>query len=303
MTTCPCCGEKFEGELSDGCASCGARPVGPPLARPERELPGYGHALAVCAAGAVLLVAFAFAVVAALLQRETFAPDLKNLLRAAETAAWRLKWTALPLALLMSFASAKLYARMRREPARFVGHRHARAGFALTLVVAVALAAFIGITVPERLRARELARRAADNALLYETDIALDRYKSKFGTYPATISDLRRLEDADGSVARLLKVIAEGEYKPETDIASLNTGRAKARSKRRGAVIRARASNTDDLPGDAIVLTNYEVMLPGRDLLLGTEDDLYIRDGVILDAPRRAVRNAASPSPTARAAN
>jgi len=227
LTTCPCCGEKFEGELSDGCASCGARPVGPPLARPERELPGYGHAFAVCAAGLVLLVAFAFAVVAALLQRETFAPDLKSLLRAAETAAWRLKWTALPLALLLSFVSAKLYARMRREPARFVGHRHARAGFALTLVVALALAALIGITVPERLRARELARRAADNALLYETDIALDRYKSKFGTYPATISDLRRLEDADGSVARLLKIIAEGEYKPETDIASLNTGRAK----------------------------------------------------------------------------
>ncbi|HVF66552.1 MAG TPA: hypothetical protein VM914_02735 [Pyrinomonadaceae bacterium] len=301
MTTCPCCGEKFEGELSDGCASCGARPVGPPLARPERELPGYGHALAVCAAGFVLLAVFAFAVVAALLQRETFALGADILLRAAETAAWRLKWTALPLALLLSLVCAKLYARMRREPARFVGHAHARVGLALVFAVAVALTTFVGVTVPERLRVRELARRAAENALLYETDIALDRYKRKFGTYPATISDLRRLEDPDGSVARLLDVIAAGEYKPETDIASLATGRAKARSKRRGTVIRARASNSDDLPGGSIVLTNYEVTLPGRDLLLGTDDDLYIRDGLILDSPRPAARSAASPSPTARA--
>jgi hypothetical protein len=301
LTTCPCCGEKFEGELSDGCAACGARPVGPPLARPERELPGYGHALAVSAAGVLLLLAFFAALAAALLGRETFALGADNLLRAAETAAWRLKLTALPLAALLSYVCAKLYARMRREPARFVGHAHARAGLALVFAVAVALAALVGITVPERLRVRELARRAAENALLYETDIALDRYKRKFGTYPATISDLRRLEDRDGSVARLLGVIAAGEYKPETDIASLATGRAKARSKRRGTLIRARASSSDDLPGDSIVLTNYEVTLPGRDLRLGTDDDLYIRDGLILEAPRPAPKGHASPRPSARA--
>lgn len=301
MTTCPCCGEKFEGELSDGCVACGARPVGPPLARPERELPGYGHALAVSAAGVLLLLAFLVALAAALLQRETFALGADNLLRAAETAAWRLKWTALPLALLLSFVCARLYARMRREPARFVGHAHARAGLALVFAVAVALATFVGVTVPERLRVRELARRAAENALLYETDIALDRYKREFGTYPATISDLRRLKDPDGSVARLLAVIAGGEYKPETDIASLAAGRAKARSKRRATMIRARASNSDDLPGDSIVLTNYEVTLPGRDLQLGTDDDLYIRDGLILDAPRANAKGAATPRPAARA--
>lgn len=298
MTTCPCCGEKFEGELSDGCASCGARSVGPPLARPERELPGYGHALAVSAAGVVLLLVFFVALVAALMQRETFALGARDLLRAAETAAWRLKWTALPACMLLSFVCSKLCARMRREPARFVGHSHACAGLALTFAVGLVLVTFIGITVPERLRMRELARRAADNALLYETDIALGRYRREFGTYPATISDLRRLEDTDGSVARLLAIIEAGEYKPETDIASLTTGRAKARSKRRGTVIRARASNSDDLLGDSIVLTNYELALPGGDQLLGTDDDLYIRDGLILDSPRPASKGATAGSPT-----
>lgn len=301
MTTCPCCGEKFEGELSEGCDACGARAVGPPLARPERELSSYGHALAVSAAGVILFVVSFVALVAALLQRETLSLGASDLLRAAETAAWRLKWTALPAAFLLSFACAKLYARMRREPARFIGHAHARRGLALTLFVAVALTTLIGITVPERLRVRELARRAAENALLYETDIALTRYRKQFGTYPATISDLRRLDDPDGSIARLLKTLAVGEYKPETDIASLTTGRAKARSKRRGTVIRAGASNADDFLGDGIVLTNYEVTLPGRDQLFGTDDDLYIRDGLILDTPRHASKGATQQKPSVRA--
>lgn len=301
MTICPCCGEKFEGELSEGCTACGARAVGPPLARPELELPSYGHALAVSTAGIILLLVSFVALIIALFQRETLSLGTGDLLRAAETAAWRLKWTALPAAFLLSFVCAKLYARMRREPARFIGHAHARRGLALTVFVALALTTLIGITVPERLRVRELARRAAENALLYETDIALTRYRKQFGTYPATISDLRRLDDPDGSVARLLKTIAPGEYKPETDIASLTTGRAKARSKRRGTVIRASASNADDFLGDGIVLTNYEVTLPGRDQLFGTNDDLYIRDGVILDTPRTAAKSAASPKPSARA--
>jgi hypothetical protein len=294
LTTCPCCGEKFEGELSEGCGACGARAVGPPLARPERELPSYGHALAVCAAGVVLLLAFFVALAAALLQGETFAHGAKGFLRAAETAAWRLRWTALPAGLLLSFACSKLYARMRREPARFVGHAHARAGLAVVFATAAALTALVGITVPERLRMRALALRAADNALLYETDIALARYRRRFGTYPATISDLRRLEDPDGSVARLLTTIAAGDYRPETDVASLTTGRAKARSKRRGTVLRARAAGFDDLPGESIVLTNYELALPGGDRLLGTDDDLHIRDGLILDAPRTTAKGAAS---------
>ena len=125
MTICPCCGAKFEGELSDGCASCGARAVGPPLARPERELPAYGHALTVVAAGLLLFLALAVAFVAALLQREALDLGPSALLRAAETAAWRLKWSALPAALLLTLLCQRLYAHMRCEPSRFPP-RHSR---------------------------------------------------------------------------------------------------------------------------------------------------------------------------------
>lgn len=302
MTTCPCCGAETAGEVWGACAECGARPVGPPLARPERELPSYGRAFLLSAAGALLALSFAAAVLAALLRRETFVLGFDSLWRAAESAAWRLKWTALPLSCVASAVGLKLFARMRREPARFVGHAHARAGLALTVAVALTLTALVGVTVPERLRMRELARRSAENALLYQTDLALARYRKRFGTYPAALTDLVRLEDPDGSIARLLSVVAPGEYKPETDVASLSAGRTKARGRRRVSALAARAAGADDSSsGPVIALTNYALVLPGRDRVLGTGDDLYIRDGRILDAaPSAAGGNlsvAATPTP------
>src|SRR5829696_5937358 len=294
---CPCCGEGFGGEPEEACASCGARRVGPPLAKPERVLPSYGHALAVCAAGLVLLAATLGATVGSLLQFEEPALDAKTLLRAAETAAWRLKWTALPGGVVLIVLCGWLYARMRREPSRFVGHAHARAGLATVATVTLALFVLIGVTVPERLRMRELGKRAAENAVLYETDQALARYRKRFGTYPAALTDLRRLEDPDGSIARLLAVIAPGEYKPETDLASLNAGRtAKSRRGRRVSTLPASAADTTDA---GIALTNYGLTLPGRDRVLGTDDDLHIRDGRIHEeAPGATFVKAVAATPT-----
>lgn len=286
LTICPCCGAEFEGDLFAGCVACGARAVGPPLARPERELPGYGHALAISAAGFLLALASAAAFVSALWQRETFDLRPSALLRAAEAAAWSLKWSALPAAFALAFACARFYASMRRAPARFVGHRLARTGLAATLAVMFTLAALVGLTVPERLRVRELARRAAENAVLYSTDLALARYRRRFGTYPATLEDLRRLEDPDGSVAKLLAAVGACEYRPRTDLASLSTGRARARHRVRAA--------SDDMPGDRLVFTNYELVLPGRDGAIGGDDGPRIRDGLILDAPPAAAKGTAT---------
>ena len=53
----------------------------------------------------------------------------------------------------------------------------------------------------------------------------------------------------------------------------------------RGAVIRnASLDTTDDLPGEGLSFTNYDLRLPGADKLMGTEDDLIVRDGVIIKA-------------------
>ena len=100
MIICPCCGLKFDGDLREGCTGCGARAVGPPLARPEHELPSYGRALFVGATGALLLLAFLSSTAFAIYEQDTFSLRFWNMVAAAETAAWRLKFMALPLALL-----------------------------------------------------------------------------------------------------------------------------------------------------------------------------------------------------------
>jgi hypothetical protein len=289
LNICPCCGSKSEIDAPGGCAACGARPVGPPLAPPERVLPSYGRAFLLSASGALLALAFAASVAAALLRRETLVLGFDSLARAAEAAAWRLKWTALPLSLCASFVGLKLYARMRSEPGRFAGRRAAAAGLALTLCVSAGLSALVGTSVPERLRRRELARQAGERALLYATEQALARYRARFGTYPAALSDLQRLEDPDCEISDLLLALGAGEYAPKADLASLSAGRAKGRTKRRAPQARAASvRSTDDLAEPGLALTNYELTLPGRDQLLGTADDLRILDGRILEGPRAA---------------
>lgn len=283
---CPCCGAKFDGEMKEGCSACGARQVGPPLARPEIELPSYGYAAAAGAAGALLVVVFCGAFVSTLLQFDGFGFDPQLLLRAAEKTAWRLKWTALPFSLFAAWATARFYRKVRRDPARFAGLRLVRGGFAASTAVFCALVLLIGVTVPERLERRELARRAADNALLYASDQLFSEYRKRFDTLPASMADLRKLDDPDCTYARVIAEIVEGDYKPETDLASLSPQIERSRKSRRPGVARIRnasARSTDDLTDANLSLTNYELVLPGRDKILGTEDDLRIRDGLILE--------------------
>lgn len=299
---CPCCGVKFAGEMSDGCAACGALQVGPPLARPAHELPAYGHAIASVAAGVVLVAVFIGAWVSALLQFESLALDPQLLLRAAEKAAWRLKWTALPFSLIAAWACARFYRKVRRDPARFAGLRHVRAGLLASSAVALSIITLIGVTVPQRLERRELALDAAERVVGYTSSQILSEYRKRFNSYPSSIADLRKLDDPACAFSSVIAEMELGEYKPVTDLASLAPQSGKGRKSRRangGVRLRnASARSTDDSPEANLSLTNYDLLLPGRDKILGTDDDLLIRDGLILEASK--ARDAARPLASAK---
>src|SRR5262245_50527852 len=57
---CPCCGVSREISSSE-CASCGAKQVGPPLARPDVLLPKLGPSFAALTCGVVVIIAFLLA--------------------------------------------------------------------------------------------------------------------------------------------------------------------------------------------------------------------------------------------------
>jgi hypothetical protein len=299
LTICPCCGFKFEGELRAGCAACGARAVGEPLARPEHELPSYGRALFVGAVGVLMVATFTGSTFIALLERTTFSLDFWSVVAAAETAAWHLKWLALPATTLALWAGARLSASIRRAPSRFAGRSIAHGGLAASALVTLMIVTFIGVTVPERLRQRQRSIDAAYRAQLYTIARAQLEYRALNGTLPASLEDLgdqRRLPDPDGSIAAALATVDPKGYKSWSVQARLPE--PKSRKARSTALRRVSlTSSTDDMPDEGVSFTNYEMRLSGEDKILGTDDDWMIRDGVII-SPSQATQQASS-SPSA----
>jgi hypothetical protein len=299
LTICPCCGFKFTGDLHAGCVACGARAVGEPLARPEHELPSFGRALFVGALGALLLVAFLAAMVSALLALPTFSLSMGALIAAAETAAWRLKWVALPVCLGALWASVRICASLRREPARFMGKRLAYGGLVTSALIAVLIATFIGVTIPERLRQRQRGIEAAYRAQLYTIARAQLEYRARYGTLPASLDDLRdkeRMPDPDGSIAAALAGVSANSYKSWSVQARLPEVTSR---KSRGTALRRVSLSTsaaDDLPDEGVSFTNYELRLAGEDKIMGTDDDWIVRDGMIVRPNEEVIRQASPAS-------
>ena len=174
MTVCPCCGFKFEGDLQrDGCKSCGARAVGPPLSRPAHELPFYGRALFVGALGGVMLITFLTSTIIALFEHAPVSLRFRSLVSAAEIAAWRLKWIALPATLLTLWASSLICASIRRNPKRFAGSRIAHTGLTAAALVGIEASAYNPgadlASLPKK-KPRSLRGSALRNASLRSTD-------------------------------------------------------------------------------------------------------------------------------------
>lgn len=280
MTVCPCCGFRFEGDLQlDGCKACGARAVGPPLSSPTQELPFYGRALFVGATGGIIFLTFLITTIVALFQTSPVSFGFWSIVSAGETAAWRLKWIALPVTILTLWAGSLICSSIRRDPKRFAGSRIAHCGLTATVLVTVMIATFIGITVPERLRQRQRGIDAATYAKGYTISHALLVYRTSYGTLPATLDELRSLPDPDGSIAAALTGVDSNGYSPGADLASIP--KKKSRSLRGSALRDASMRSTDDAPLTGLSFTKYELRLPGEDKKLGTDDDWMIRDGLI----------------------
>jgi type II secretory pathway pseudopilin PulG len=299
LTVCPCCGFKFEGDLQiDGCASCGARAVGPALSRPVRELPSYGRSLLVGVMGAVMLVTFLVSTIVALFERAPVSFGFWSIMGAAETAAWRLKWIAIPASIIALWAGTLICRSIRRNPKRFTWSRVAHSGLTAAITVVVLIVTLIGITVPERLRQRELREEAAIYAQGYTIQRALLDYRARYGSLPATLDELsKKLPDPDGSIAAALSGLSTSAYTPGADLAALP--KKKSRSLRGSALRNVSLRSTDDTPEGGLSFTKYEMRLPGPDSKLGTEDDWTMRDGLIIK-PVKAEEQTEATLPAAR---
>ncbi len=302
MTICPCCGFKFNGFLSQGCAACGALPVGEPLPRPEHELPSYGRSLLIAAMGLVMVLVFVAQTVIALMKLTPVSFDFWSLVAAGQTAAWRLKWIAIPATIVVLWGSRKIYRSMLRTPARFCGLRYARCGLMASALVSLLIAVLIGVTVPKRLSHREDRIQAGNYAIGYTFDRALSEYRAKYKKLPSDLNDLRVLPDRDGSITAALNSLKPEwfaiAYKPTADLAAKQQPVTL-----RGAVVRnAVLSAEEETLGEGLAFTNYTLRLPGADNLMGTEDDWIVRDGLVTPVSQ-AVRRTGNPTASTASVN
>jgi hypothetical protein len=283
LIICPSCGSNFEGDLCVGCPSCGARAVGPPLAKAEHELRSYGRALGAAASGVLMFAAFLGSVIVTLAQYKltlwTILLRSGTILTAAEVAAWRLKWLAIPSAIIALWSGRLLIRSIKNSSDRFGGLRLARAGFVVSATVTVLIATLIGITVPLRLERRQWSIDAGYYAQAYTIQRALLEYRDLHGTLPSALVDLKELSDPDGAIAAALSQLDPAGYKATALLASAT--KTKPRSIRVGAFRNSPASPADALLGNGLSFTNYDLRLPGEDKILGTDDDLIMRDGVV----------------------
>ena len=164
------------------------------------------------------------------------------------------------------------------------------------VIATLLVATLIGVTVPERLRRRQWANQSAAYAPGYTLHRALLAYREQHGTLPPRdelVQKLRTLPDPDGSIAEALNYVDVNGYEATSVLAA---AAPKTKPLPRGAVLRTVSMNTAvDAPG--VSFTNYELRLPGEDKKPNTEDDLVVRDGLILTLPElrdyRASRSSA----------
>lgn len=292
MIICPSCGSNVDGDLCLGCASCGARAIGPPLAKAEHHLPSYGRAAIASASGAVLFAGFLSLVIVTLVQFKgprlrlsslISLLDLPTIISAGEVAAWRLKWVALPIAIAVLWSSARLVRSIRNNPDLFIGLRAARAGLAGCIIATLMVAALIGVTIPERLRRHQWGVEAGYYAQAYTIQRALLEYRALHGTLPTTddlVKGLSSLPDPDGSIAEALRNLDPNGYQANSVVAAAST---KSKPLMRTTALRNATTSTNvDPPG--VSFTNYDLRLPGPDRVLNTDDDFIVVDGLVLQA-------------------
>lgn len=276
---CPCCGGRREISSSE-CASCGAKQVGPPLAKPDVLMPKLGQSFAALACGIMVIIAFlmtwilnndmkvgrvllvwtlgdGYELTQKLLEADPKLPYYRIFTFNAYRLAGLFSIGAIPLSLAGIWLARRALRLIKSDSASFGGIRVARASYCLSIGLLIVFSAVSVSSIPRAISTRRAKRMAATRALMYELHAqGLQRYHEEYGSYPREL-------DKD----HLLRVNAEEapqsdywgqkfEYKPVVVVAA------------NGFMAR---------PSD------YTLVSAGPDGRFGTKDDITMINGVIVE--------------------
>jgi hypothetical protein len=281
LIICPSCGSGISIDLRLGCPSCGARAIGPPLARAEHYLPSFGRSALAFTIGVAMFMTFVGMLISVLIENRPTPLGFWAIVTAGEIAVWRVKWEFLFISIPGLWISVQIVRSISRDPSRFIGLLPAQIGLAGVLLVMFSMVGLIGITVPERLRQRQIAIEAGQSARLHTLHRALLEYRDLHGTFPTDqekyVEALRTVPDDDGSIAEALRFVDPKGYSSTTTLAANPKG--KPMVARGVALLNA---NTPPAPERAgIPFTSYTLTLPSEHRWFSADEDLVMQDGVI----------------------
>lgn len=168
------------------------------------------------------------------------------------------KWLAFA-AVLVIWAALRAFRLAKRTPELYGGYRTAAITLAVTIAGGAALAAYGISRVPQALDNYKVRQIAATQAAMYHVANSLEEYK-RAGSYPRNAQEYAK---------------AIGESIPAD-----YWGRSLKYQSKTGDIAETRIrSQASGLP-----LSNFELRSAGPDGIVGTEDDIVMRDGIIMAA-------------------
>jgi len=158
-----------------------------------------------------------------------------------------------PMILIAAYLAYRGIREAQRAPDRYGGGRVARAGLAAAMFLFAVHAGVFVARVPRMIENGRIRREAATRANLYRLAWAIEAYRQQYGTYPRRLIDLQELDP---------------NLKPVVDA----WGREFVYSAISGEVAAAAP----------MPFQRYQLVSKGPDGILGTADDIVLRDDVLL---------------------
>lgn len=242
---CPSCGADIDSTTT--CCSCGARWVGAPPTEGIQPVPRLVYGIT-----ALLILGMAVAVQLVITIRSIYLSDLRWPWELFLMTSYLSKFI-LPVvigAALLAWRGMRLAA---HRPAAYGGMKMSRRCLVASLVVCLMNGGVLLGRLPDMLENRRLKQQAYTRAMMYKVNEAIARYRQQYGSYPERLIDLQEM---DPTIRPTLDYWDHPlVYTPMS------------------AVIASR--------GSPVPFQNYQLISRGPDGILGTTDDIVMRDGVI----------------------
>ncbi len=242
---CPSCGRRVALEAT-ACA-CGARWVASQPTGPEFRVPRVGMPVA-----AVSVIALTILIEAILLAHEAYVSPFVWAEAIGSTLVYLARFFV-PVLLVAAYLAYRGSRQAQRAPDRYGGGRLARAGLVAALLLLAVHAGVFLTRAPRLIENRRIRQEAATRANLYRLAWAIEAYRQQYGTYPRRLIDLQEMDP---------------HLKPAVDA----WGREFVYSTISGDVAAAAP----------MPFQRYQLVSKGPDGILGTADDIVLRDDVLL---------------------